>query len=757
MKSKSNPFVRISLLCTNLAAANTAFAVDYNYGSGTANFSISASDTSRAMGSNLTTFNNNTGDMGIYWRGSACDATFMHFDLSSLQGVTINGTVNLNYTVNGQWGGGIYGAQVFTADAAWTGVPASAAPTFAAIAGATAPADGNYSSGQTATWGIDGSTLLSYVGSPTYFGLVVSATGSSTQAHFSGTPTLTGNMTGSLVRVLGATDWSAASWDNPNTTLTISSNGNVSGGNVSLSSGTTLSVLDSATLGSGNFAGNFSNGGTLSFGSSASQTLSGNISGSGSLTKSGDGTLILTGANSYSGTTSISGGTLQIGNGSITGTLGGGAVTNDGSLVFNRSDDLSVSNAIAGTGSLTKQGAGTLTLGQYPTNTGGITVSGGKLTVNAPWWGGWITNDLHISNGTLEINAPNHNELRINGGHGVYFDAPGAGILKLDDQTNFFANGGSLQFSTDGGAQNQITGSGINTDFAFGSTTFNVVRGDDPVSDLKVVCGINNSGNINKSGDGILELTSSNTYTGNTTVSDGTLLVSASGSLRFRPAGNGSNNSVSGSASSSLSFLGTATIDLTAANATIGNSWTLFNLDSFGSQTLTPAAVTSTTLGSFTEVFTGTWELPVTGAKWVFTEADGRLTYATAATDYDTWKTDNGVTGGQNADDDNDGLTNHEEYAFGLDPTGGSSVNPITSQLSKSTKKFSYTRRKPSLGTNLNYSVWFSENLASWTEDTGASEGTPVPSGDNETVEVTLSTLPGNPLPAKLFIQVRAN
>jgi autotransporter-associated beta strand protein len=564
-------------------------------------------------------------------------------------------------------------------------------------------------------------------------------------------------MTGGLVRVLGATDWSAASWDTPSTTLTISSTGNVSGGNVFLASGTTLSVLDSATLGSGNFAGSFSNGGTLSFGGSASQTLSGNISGSGSLTKSGDGTLILTGANSYSGTTTISGGTLQIGNGGTTGTLGGGAVTNNGSLVFNRSDDLSVSNAIAGTGSLTKQGAGTLTLGQYPTNTGGITVSGGKLTVNAPWWGGWITNDLHISNGTLEINAPNNNELRINSGHGVYFDAPGAGILALDNETNFFANGGSLQFSTAGGAQNQITGSGINTDFAFGSTTFNVVRGDDPVSDLKVVCGINNSGNINKSGDGILELTASNTYTGNTTVSDGTLLVSASGSLRFRPAGNGSSNSVSGSASSSLSFLGAATIDLTAADATIGNSWTLFNLDSFGSQTLTPAAVTSTTLGSFTEVFTGTWELPVTGAKWVFTEADGKLTYASAATDYDTWKGDNGVTGGQNDDDDNDGLTNHEEYAFGLDPTGGSSVNPITSQLSKSTKKFSYTRRKPSLGTNLTYSVWFSENLATWTEDTGATEGTPVPNGDNETVEVTLSTLPGNPLPAKLFIQVRAN
>jgi hypothetical protein len=128
--------------------------------------------------------------------------------------------------------------------------------------------------------------------------------------------------------------------------------------------------------------------------------------------------------------------------------------------------------------------------------------------------------------------------------------------------------------------------------------------------------------------------------------------------------------------------------------------------------------------------------------------------------DYLTWAESFGAAltdPAPTADPDGDGLTNFEEYAFGLIPNSGSSVNPITSPLDKSTKKFSYTRRKPSLGTNLTYSVWFSENLADWTKDIDATEGTPVSSGDNETVEVTLSVLPGNPLPAKLFIQVRAN
>ncbi|MFG6490639.1 autotransporter-associated beta strand repeat-containing protein, partial [Roseateles sp. BYS78W] len=68
----------------------------------------------------------------------------------------------------------------------------------------------------------------------------------------------------------------------------------------------------------------------------------------GSLTKSGTGTLTLTGANTY-GTTTISTGTLQVGNGGTTGTLGSGAVTDNAALVFDRSNAFTVSNTISGT------------------------------------------------------------------------------------------------------------------------------------------------------------------------------------------------------------------------------------------------------------------------------------------------------------------------------------------------------------------------------------------------------------------------
>jgi fibronectin-binding autotransporter adhesin len=419
------------------------------------------------------------------------------------------------------------------------------------------PNSGTWANTAGGTWGTAGNWVDS-----------IEASGSDNTAYFN-TLDLTADTTVTLDStrtignlVFGDTDTSsAASW-----TLT--------GSNLTLA-GTTPPTITVNALGTAKTA-----------------TISATVAGSAGLTKSGDGTLILTGTSSYSGTTTISGGTLQIGNGGTTGTVGGGAVANDGSFVINRSDDLSISSAITGSGSLTKQGTGTLTLGQYPTNTGDITVSGGKLIVNASWWGQWITNDLHISNGTLEINAPNWNEFRINGGKGVYFDAPGGGILALDNETNFFANNGSLYFSTAGGAQNQITGSGINTDFAWDSTTFNVVGGDDPVSDLKVACGINNSGSITKFGDGILELAANNTYTGNTTVSDGTLLVSASGSLRFRPTTGGQTNALSGSETATLSYLGTLDLDLSATEISNGNFWTLVDVGSFSgpTPTLTPEA-----------------------------------------------------------------------------------------------------------------------------------------------------------------------
>ncbi|MFO1489360.1 MAG: autotransporter-associated beta strand repeat-containing protein [Kiritimatiellia bacterium] len=98
--------------------------------------------------------------------------------------------------------------------------------------------------------------------------------------------------------------------------------------------------------------------------------------------KNGDGKMILARNNTYTGSTTINGGVLQIGDGGTTGTLGAGAVTDNASLVFNRSNDLAVAHNIGGTGTLTQAGPGTLTLSGANSYAGTTTVNQGALILN---------------------------------------------------------------------------------------------------------------------------------------------------------------------------------------------------------------------------------------------------------------------------------------------------------------------------------------------------------------------------------------
>jgi len=80
---------------------------------------------------------------------------------------------------------------------------------------------------------------------------------------------------------------------------------------------TIIGNLGNGYLGGGNYAGNISISAgtgltTLSYFSTANQTLSGTISGTGALQMDGTGTLTLSGNNTYTGTTTVSGGTLVL-------------------------------------------------------------------------------------------------------------------------------------------------------------------------------------------------------------------------------------------------------------------------------------------------------------------------------------------------------------------------------------------------------------------------------------------------------------
>ena len=131
----------------------------------------------------------------------------------------------------------------------------------------------------------------------------------------------------------------------------------------------------------------------------------GNNGGATILTKSGAGLWVLTGTNTYSGVTTIANGTLQIGNGGTSGTLGSGAVTDNGSLIFNRSDALTNSSVISGTGSVSVNGPGTIVLAANETYTGGSTINAGTLQVGTGGAVGAMPDRGIVDNGLLVFNS----------------------------------------------------------------------------------------------------------------------------------------------------------------------------------------------------------------------------------------------------------------------------------------------------------------------------------------------------------------
>jgi len=96
-----------------------------------------------------------------------------------------------------------------------------------------------------------------------------------------------------------------------------------------------------------------------------------------------NGTLLLDDANAaISGGTTISSATVQIGNNDANGSVPGGTIADSGTLVFDSSANLIVTNPIIGTGALTQEDTSILTLsGDNSAFTGTATVSQGTLVI----------------------------------------------------------------------------------------------------------------------------------------------------------------------------------------------------------------------------------------------------------------------------------------------------------------------------------------------------------------------------------------
>jgi autotransporter-associated beta strand protein len=110
-------------------------------------------------------------------------------------------------------------------------------------------------------------------------------------------------------------------------------------------------------------------------------TGAGDISDGATLTKSGTGTLTILNSNSFVGSTFINGGTLKLGDGVANNGSLAGNIADSSALVVANPLDQSLPGVISGSGSLLKLGAGMLTLTADSALTGPATISSGMLTL----------------------------------------------------------------------------------------------------------------------------------------------------------------------------------------------------------------------------------------------------------------------------------------------------------------------------------------------------------------------------------------
>ncbi|EBW5401696.1 fibronectin-binding autotransporter adhesin ShdA [Salmonella enterica subsp. enterica serovar Southampton] len=257
-----------------------------------------------------------------------------------------------------------------------------------------------------------------------------------------------------------------------------------------------LAAKDAASLGTGDVT--IAENATLAL---SQGTLDNNVTGEGQIVKSGSDELIVTGDNNYSGGTTISGGTLTVDHAD---SLGSGDIDNSGVLKVGEGE---LENTLFGSGSLVKTGTGELTLSGDNGYSGGTTITGGTLIAdNADSLGtGAVANSgvLQVGEGELENTLSGSGSLV----------KTGTGELTLSGDNSY--SGGTT-----------ITDGTLTADHADSLGTGAVANsGVLQVGEGELENTLSGSGSLVKTGTGELTLSGDNSYSGTTTITDGTLIA----------------------------------------------------------------------------------------------------------------------------------------------------------------------------------------------------------------------------------------
>lgn len=334
------------------------------------------------------------------------------------------------------------------------------------------------------------------------------------------------------------------------------------------------------------------------------------------------GVIEITGATHSSGqnfTVGVNGGTFRYTNSGGTLSLTGntnGNIRADGTLTFDGAGNITITESLEGAGSLTKSGTGTLILNQTgSTFSGNVTVNGGTLHTGSGQSGG-TNGHLGLVSGSRSVTINNGGTLHFTGnnvfgGSGktaatIPAVAVNGGTLsstRFNILGNVNLSGSSLVTSSSDTGNYEgyqflgtITVSGTSPStisstngkanhLLNGTTTFDVadVTGS-AAADLVVSTPLRNSsgdygltsGSLAKTGNGTLQLSGANSYTGTTMVNAGTLAVTGSLAASATTIASGATLTGSGTLAGGVSNSGTIAPGFEGTGTlTINNSLTL--------------------------------------------------------------------------------------------------------------------------------------------------------------------------------------
>jgi autotransporter-associated beta strand protein len=286
----------------------------------------------------------------------------------------------------------------------------------------------------------------------------------------------------------------------------------------------------------------------------------------------------------------------------------------------------------------------------------GLMQGGGTVTIDASSTGttpqalmvGWSGNaNLNITGGTLAVGNAGEGFSVGESGVGTVTQSGGtvtASAMYFNRMTNavsskgtYNLNGGTLAFSslsrpaasvsTNVSALNlnggTLKATASTASWITGAFAVNVQAGgailDTQAYNVTVLTALlNGGGGLTKNGTGALTLAGLNTYTGDTTVSAGALLLPDNSQMLFTIGADGVNNGIGGSGT--LTANGDFVFDLTGAGATAGNSWTIVDAAS-----LTESFGATFSVASFTDNGDNTWSKQSGAVTYIFDETTGGL------------------------------------------------------------------------------------------------------------------------------------